>query len=141
VLITMARKPSDAVIRTALGHGTGPLNIDACRIAGLVESRLVAASESRGVALAGSVDGGLRKEFFYDGSKGRWPANVMRDTSTLVESRFPDSKGSLNGGSPDRNSTNSIEYWGEGGGGFKGGRSVVAHGDTGTAARFFKRIG
>ena len=58
-------------------------------------------------------------------------------SSDEVLAGFPDSKGTANGGKSERNSKNSEAYWGEGGGGFKGGRSTVAHGDTGSAARFF----
>ena len=83
----LARKPMTGTVADCVQeHGTGALNIDACRIApgdkawpgpgGDLDSREVPPSDTRGAALAGSVDGSLRRGFFYDGSKGRWPANL-----------------------------------------------------------------
>ncbi len=78
--ITLAMKPlSGTFAANALEHGVAGLNVDGGRISGALESRRVAASGSRGSALSGSVDGSLRKEWNYDGSKSRWPANVLLD--------------------------------------------------------------
>tara|TARA_Y100001963_G_scaffold153163_1_gene239407 strand:+ start:89 stop:1267 length:1179 start_codon:yes stop_codon:yes gene_type:complete len=83
----LARKPlSGTVAATVMEHGTGALNIDGCRFAygdeswpgpsDVLESREVMATEARGVSFSGSVDGSLRQAWTYDGSKGRWPANI-----------------------------------------------------------------
>ena len=83
----LARKPlSGTVAANCLEWGTGGLNIDGCRMAygdpawpgpsEELESRKVKASSSRGVSFSGSVDGSLRQSWKYDGTKGRWPANI-----------------------------------------------------------------
>jgi site-specific DNA-methyltransferase (adenine-specific) len=91
--IALARKPfSGTVTDTVLAHGTGGINIAAARIAGEdLGTRHVKASDARGSALSGSVDGSLRQAFDYDGSAGRWPANVMTDGSLDVLEAFPSS--------------------------------------------------
>ena len=67
--IVVARKPLiGTVAENVLKHGTGGLNIDACRIP----------SE------------GSEKE-----SAGRWPANLIHDGSDEVLQRFPDAPGQL----------------------------------------------
>jgi len=139
--ITVARKPfSGTVAANVLEHGTGAINVDGCR-----------------VGTDGATKRGGQAEYpkNEDGTEdrsgswarvghsieplnlGRWPANLIHDGSEDVLAGFPQSKGTASGGSPDRNSKSSEAYWGEGGGGFKGGRSTVAHGDNGSAARFF----
>jgi len=135
--ITVARKPfSGTVAANVLEHGTGALNIDACR----VETTEVGERREKDPErmkhpdwrmTGGSTGSGASSEL------GRWPANLIHDGSEEVLAGFPQSKGTASGGSPDRNSKSSEAYWGEGGGGFKGGRSTVAHGDNGSAARFF----
>ena len=87
----LLRKPLEqglTIAQNVLKHGTGALNIDGCRFgygdpcwvgSGTpLESKGVKASTSRGVSLGGSVDGSLRGEWFYDASKGRWPANLYQ---------------------------------------------------------------
>jgi DNA modification methylase len=135
--IIMARKPMvGTVAANVLEHGTGALNIDACR----VETTEVGERREKDPErmkhpdwrmTGGSTGSGASSEL------GRWPANLIHDGSEEVLAGFPQSKGTASGGSPDRNSKSSEAYWGEGGGGFKGGRSTVAHGDNGSAARFF----
>ena len=83
----LVRKPlAGTVAETVMEHGTGALNIDGCRFAygdpawpgpgDQLDSRQVQESQARGVALSGSVDGSLRKAWFFDGSAGRFPANI-----------------------------------------------------------------
>lgn len=96
---------------------------------GQPKSRLVKASKARGVSLSGSVDGSLRKEFYYDASKGRWPANVTHDGSAEVLEGFPESDHA-------RGNIGSAK----GGGGMYGHGETTndfGAGDNGSAARFF----
>ncbi len=84
--IVVAMKPCDGTFAgNALKHGVAGLNIDASRIKGdEPQSRHVPASEARGHALEGSVDGSLRQAWDYDGSKGRFPANVILDRDAAL---------------------------------------------------------
>ncbi|MCK9513139.1 MAG: hypothetical protein M0R28_18185 [Pigmentiphaga sp.] len=86
--IVIAQKPCEGtIVENILKWGTGALNIGACRHQPgdplwpgpdtQLESRTIPASPSRGVGLAGSADGSLRGEFFYDADRGRFPANVF----------------------------------------------------------------
>ncbi len=69
--IVLARKPLDGTVAdNVLRHGTGALNVDACRVA------------------PGAGDGG---ETHADG--GRWPANLVHDGSPGVVALFPADQG------------------------------------------------
>ncbi len=87
--ICLARKPLiGTVAENVLAYGTGAINIDGCRIeTEELKSRLV--TESDNGAVFNNDTCGLRGEFFYDGSKGRWPANVLHDNSDDVLQYFP----------------------------------------------------
>ena len=141
--IIMARKPlAGTVVQNVLEHGTGAINVDGCRVELEADCRLLKGGtyggnrgSDKGTSMFGTNTKGLGYE--VPSANGRWPANLIHDGSEEVLAGFPQSKGTASGGSPDRNSKSSEAYWGEGGGGFKGGRSTVAHGDNGSAARFF----
>lgn len=86
--IVMARKSLDAgsVAANVLRHGTGALNVDACRIS--AESTL-----TRHYAEIG-YGGGNKSTDYITGSKdGRWPANVIHDNSAAALAGFPDAPG------------------------------------------------
>lgn len=98
--ICMARKPLiGTVAANVLAHGTGALNIDGCRIEGVKGVPASPARKSGGNALAGSVDGSLRKctgeEDGFNPNVGRWPANVIHDGSAEVLAAFPLAAGQL----------------------------------------------
>ena len=141
--ITVARKPFPGTVASnVLQHGTGAINVDGCRVELEADCRLLKGGtyggnrgSDKGTSMFGTNTKGL--EYEVPSANGRWPANLIHDGSEDVLAGFPQSKGTASGGSPDRNSKSSEAYWGEGGGGFKGGRSTVAHGDNGSAARFF----
>lgn len=87
--IVMARKPFKQTVSANMNeHGTGAINIDACRI-------------PTDEALNGGTDGLLSHQ--RDGTEpaadyeqppeGRWPANIIHDGSEAVVSAFPDAKG------------------------------------------------
>lgn len=83
--IVMARKPlTGTVAANVLEHGTGALNIDACRVG---DEEL--AAQTRGVSRIGTFEGAAGN--VTPARVGRWPANVVLDESqaaVLDESRF-----------------------------------------------------
>lgn len=129
--ITVARKPmAGTVAANALEHGTGAINIDACRIpaepmpantgAGGMPRRRE--DEQRG---PGAVS--------QPHASGRWPANLIHDGCDEVLAAFPDApgqQGDLKGHSRDRVSKGIF-------GDMKAARDAPARGDAGSAARFF----
>ena len=74
--IVLARKPlaERTVARNVLAHGTGAINVDACRIAG--EGALVRPAVQRddNAVLGKGLGAGEQSE-----PSGRWPANVLHD--------------------------------------------------------------
>jgi DNA modification methylase len=96
--VCFARKPlsEKTVAENVLRWATGAINVDETRIKGEnLGSRDVPASDKRSSALSGSVDGSvdgsLRQAWHYDGTGGRWPANVATDGSLEVLEAFPPS--------------------------------------------------
>jgi site-specific DNA-methyltransferase (adenine-specific) len=99
--IIIARKPlAGTVAETVLAHGTGALNIDACRIKTEGEVLTVALGDpSKRKGLVGTDLGITRasKEKFQAAQiasiekanrLGRWPANVIHDGTPEVEDAF-----------------------------------------------------
>lgn len=77
----LARKPLiGTVAANVLAHGTGGINVDACRV-GTSKDVPASVSRSRGSSFAGSVDGSLRNqdgtEGGFDPTLGRWPTNLL----------------------------------------------------------------
>ena len=76
--IVLARKPlaEKTVARNVLAHGTGAINVDACRIDSGARPLIISKSEAStgilGDGLNGSSHGG-------ETTQGRWPANVLLD--------------------------------------------------------------
>ncbi|MCD5986410.1 site-specific DNA-methyltransferase [Pseudomonas sp. CDFA 553] len=107
--ICMARKPFPGTVAANVAeHGTGAINIDACRVAptgerlgGGDENGKVSKPEgwarpwmndpdhvaAHGVKVAANVDKATKL--------GRWPANLIHDGSDLVLAMFPDAPGQL----------------------------------------------
>ena len=88
--IILARKPLDGTVAAnVLEHGTGALNIDACRIGMSDADRAVVDSRSGGLAepADGTFLGGIgqRDGLFKSAPGGRWPANVVLDESQAAE--------------------------------------------------------
>jgi len=91
--ITVARKPlAGTVAQNVLAHGTGALNIDACRIPSEPMARNTGAGglprrredEKRGPGVVSQPH-----------ADGRWPANLIHDGSDEVLAAFPDAPGQL----------------------------------------------
>lgn len=123
--IVLARKPLiGTVAENVLQHGTGGLNIEACRIG------------NGGDKIEGGCtgdtplhDGGITIRATVDQSVGRWPANVIHDGSEEVLAGFPSTE--TNAGtaqSEHRAGLFGIET--------QAGR-VLSNGNAGSAARFF----
>ena len=78
--IVLARKPlaEKTVARNVLAHGTGAINVDACRIAGEVPS--VPQPDFKHVNGAVThLDAHARNGQMSSAPSGRWPANVLLD--------------------------------------------------------------
>lgn len=91
--IVVARKPLvGTVAQNVLTHGTGALNIDACRIPSEPMARNTGAGglprrredEKRGPGVVSQPH-----------ADGRWPANLIHDGSDEVLAAFPDAPGQL----------------------------------------------
>ncbi|EPW8906985.1 site-specific DNA-methyltransferase [Pseudomonas aeruginosa] len=78
--ITVARKPLVGTVEAnVLAHGTGAINIDACRIP--ADETLCAGAGGTNFAMKPGPRGGA--------AAGRWPANLIHDGSTEVVALFP----------------------------------------------------
>jgi len=97
--ITMARKPLTGTTEANwLQHGTGGLNIEACRVPTVEDLSGGAYSASgRSVSPAMSPTGmnraGARATGEFDQPAGRWPANLIHDGSDEVRAAFPLAQG------------------------------------------------
>ncbi len=98
--ITVARKPlTGTVAANVLAHGTGALNIDACRVAtdenlsggAYAENGRQSVSNSLRQGGGMNVIGASAGE--YSQPSGRWPANLIHDGSEEVLACFPQSQG------------------------------------------------
>jgi site-specific DNA-methyltransferase (adenine-specific) len=128
----MARKPlAGTVAANVLAHGTGGLNIDACRIEGAKRhpgNYQDNADPHATVRFVGSSD---RSQF--DATQGRWPANVLLDEEAA---RMLDEQ---SGTSVSKKSMRGVgltgsEVYGAGRPDFD---TEPGHNDTGGASRFF----
>lgn len=142
-LVCVARKPLDGTVaNNALTHGCGAINLDGCRIEPSEgdDPRLGGKGTWSSSKMAKNVyEGGYAGIDVGSSPLGRFPANVILDEEAgrVLDEQSGVSKSSGKGGKSERGSKLVEEYWGEGGGGFKVGRSTVAHSDTGGASRFF----
>ncbi len=137
--IIVARKPlADTVAANVQEHGTGALNIDACRVdyqdsADKASATPQGKPTSTGHAGAEPDAGrGLdRSEFARSEQKGRWPANLIHDGSDEVLAGFPQTtSGRFN--QAQRKAENRTY------GKFNGYADPKQYdGDSGSAARFF----
>lgn len=91
--ICMARKPLAGTVEANWReHGTGALNIDACRIA----AEQMPPNTGRGAMLRRNPDEQREpRPPVQPHDLGRWPANVLHDGSDEVLAAFPDAPGAL----------------------------------------------
>ena len=122
--IVMARKPFPGTVADNVqAHGTGAINVDACRV-GTGET-LVRPVISRGdnQVFGHGLGAGVQRE-----PQGRWPANVMHDGSAEVVAGFPVARSAGNYPSKATGSRGVVAF---------GDRQGDLYADTGSAARFF----
>ena len=142
--IIVARKPLDGTVASnVMEHGTGALNIDACR---------VPTGDKLGGGMRGGGSDGWDRPWMHDEDKqasfvaekmlrvekaeemGRFPANLAHDGSEEVLELFPQSdgqQGKVSGLEPSRIGDNGIY------GHYSAGVASIPRGDSGSAARFF----
>lgn len=129
--ICMARKPlAGTVASNVLAHGTGALNIDACRIAGEKPATTRGAGGQHGRFSELGAQGRIE-----DDGKGRWPANLIHDGAAEVVAMFPAEAGAA---APVR--ARNGEKFRSTYGAFAGSideEGSTFHADAGSAARFF----
>lgn len=134
--VIVARKPLiGTVAENVLRHGTGALNVDACRIP-MSERDREAIDSMGGFGLPGWTNPAPsecysvpHKEAAQAHPGGRWPANVIHDGSPDVVRLFPDSESAPFAGT---GATRNVF-----GGGTGSEYSCRGYSDSGSAARFF----
>lgn len=133
--IALARKPLDGTVAAnVLAHGTGALNIDGCRIDAPEGSvvRMAHAETGSKRGYDGGLKGGARTE---PQTLGRWPANIVHDGSPEVVAAFPETSSGT--GAIKRASAAGYQGNALGRESRAAGTPMIAHGDSGSAARFF----
>ena len=93
--ITVARKPLiGTVAANVLMHGTGAINVNACRVEPTGESRERSGEASQGQRYVeqGGTNFAATPGVRGGDPSGRWPANLIHDGSEEVVALFPESK-------------------------------------------------
>jgi site-specific DNA-methyltransferase (adenine-specific) len=136
--ITVARKPlKGTVAANVLEHGTGAINVDGCRVGTEAKEPNIRKQKSKpGVSINNQVysDGWVGTGNSWDGTLGRWPANLIHDGSEEVVGMFPEVKAGV---AINRN-RDGVPYRGNAFGTY--GRPPapdMGYSDSGSAARFF----
>ncbi|MGV6394547.1 DNA-methyltransferase [Pseudomonas caspiana] len=133
--ICMARKPfSGTVAANVEEHGTGAINIDACRIHADDAKGGEYFQKRMAPGHVVNATGAYKQDVQFVGvmKPGRWPANLIHDGSDVVVAMFPAEAGAaapVRGtemSSPDKHTYGEYSRV-EG----------AFHGDTGSAARFY----
>lgn len=127
--IVLARKPLIGTIAAnVLKHGTGALNIDACRVEGVVPE-FTNKGQDRANCYSDGLHGSARTGAIS--TQGRWPANVIHDGSPEVLAGFPDGGAAAPVRGSEASSPTSNVY------GETKRVPGAFHADSGSAARFF----
>ncbi|WP_277268368.1 DNA-methyltransferase [Pantoea septica] len=133
--ITMARKPfKGSVTANVLAHGTGALNIDACRIQ---TNPLVDAPRLGGSGTWKTNNMASHAYSEYEGREvsshtgGRWPANLIHDGSDAVMALFPQSSQTGKRSATSQAATVEGTSWGT------NNHQSTEYTDSGSTARFF----
>lgn len=153
--IIVARKPLDGTVaHNVMAHGTGALNIDACRVPIAADDETHAKnphtrSKGKDSGIYGTYNAA---EADWDATKGRFPANIVHDGSDEVVALFPQTGRSSGGNRHTRGNAGEeqtgvygryIKHRHDGERGvynaFSEGDDTVTIGfdDSGSAARFF----
>lgn len=135
--ICMARKPMiGTTVENVLTHGTGGINIDACRIEFADDSDLKSATYGTGTNIMGGNYVGSKlasgRKNVEANKKGRFPANVIFDS--IMAAELDKQTGTLTSGKPSglKKGNNNNVY-----GQYEGDIEVTGFGDSGGASRFF----
>ena len=134
--ICMARKPlsEKTVAKNVLKWGTGGINIDESRVNTFAKSF----KDIRKNKVQQNCYGKYAKGIDYNGSTGRFPANLIHDGSKEVKECFPNAKGA----SSQNNHSNGKIYRGQSL--LESETKLEGHrdwyNDNGSASRFFKSI-
>lgn len=130
--IVLARKPLVGTVEVnVLKHGTGALNIDASRIAGVPRTTHIDGN-IRGTEAFG---GGQPVGVLTPGATGRWPANVLLDESAAAE--LDEQGGTLTSGALKpykENHVNASSFQ------FSREKNYTSKASEGGASRFFKVV-
>lgn len=144
--IVMARKPLvGTVAENVATHGTGVINVDACRIGFANEADKAAAAAAAAAQRAGQDQNVGRNAYgnfnngpasiapYIDGlDRGRWPANLIHDGSAEVVALFPESDGQQASNVGFSHKNGAVEF-----GGLDRSGEMHPRGDSGSSARFF----
>lgn len=134
--ICMARKPFTGTVAANVAvHGTGALNIDACRIHGADAQATEYTQKRMAPGHVVNDTGAWKQDAQFTGTlkAGRWPANLIHDGSPEVVAMFPAEAGASSRVRGTEASAASVGL-------ITGHRDRVEgafHGDSGSAARFF----
>jgi site-specific DNA-methyltransferase (adenine-specific) len=139
--IILARKPlsQETVSANVLKHGTGAINIDACRVAteGARPGRSNAESRSGLTGTGGALTYGAYavrgSVAVADTTQGRWPANVITDGSEEVLTAFPSAPGQQRSVGPANGNRPSVNCYGD----YGPRQQTYPRRDSGLSARFF----
>ena len=139
--IVLARKPlaEKTVARNVLAHGTGAINVDACRIAGEpVRIENYASTGPQGMMSHGHGGGSGHageERTARISTAGRWPANVLLDQHAAAWVDEQSGEASYNPAKTFGRSSGGSVYGN--GAGIPSGADVFGYGDRGGASRFF----
>lgn len=116
-----------------LKHGTGALNIDACRVGTRTRTRTRTRSTGQKISDNLSMAGGNYAREPAGLVEGRWPANLIHDGSDEVVSAFPDAPGAQRVVDERFEPKTGTAVYGD----YGPRPEAVPRGDCGSAARFF----
>lgn len=136
--IYLGQKPYETKTGFAnvLLHGTGAVNIDACRVEsdGLGRHRDGEDSQDRRYTDVGATNFARTPGPRGGDPLGRYPANLLHDGSDDVVAMFPDSKGQLAAASTSIETRKNQNTYGDMA---RGSGGMEPRNDSGSAARFF----
>ncbi len=129
--ITMARKPLAGTVEANWReHGTGALNVDACRVVADAGDEPFKWSSPRGGIWKTDTQAQAQAQAQ---ALGRWPANLIHDGSEEVVASFPQAKRQQGAVTGDEPSSKTNAVYGQ----FSCRPATQPRGDAGSAARFF----
>ena len=137
--VVMARKPYDgATVDSVLEHGTGALNIEACRIGDdKIKTNGWRQPDGNGM-MQENVDAGVYSDTDYNGGthQGRYPSNLMFD-EVAADSLDSKNEHTVSDPSPRHNSEEAHNDSTKYGDASEGGWTTTGHSDSGGPSRYF----